>query len=135
VVHLLEAAAQVLRGHVAAGDRQHRRVGVGGIGYTRQSVGGPRPGGDDRNTETAGEAGVGVGGVSRRLLVAHVDDPDPFTDTAVDDRKDVPTGEHEHGVDALALQRLGEGMPCLDLGQWGPNVVWGDCRTRESGSQ
>ena len=115
VIHLLKSAAQILAGEVTPADEEHRSVGEPRVGDSGERIGHARSCGDDGDAEPAGEPGVCVGGVCRSLLMTHVDDSDPLLDAAVDDGKHVTTGEHEHRVDALRLQRACNRLACLDL--------------------
>ncbi len=88
-------------------DRTFRAEGGGDAGYR---VGAARAGGGDDDTELAGLAGVTVGGVGGGLLVADVDDTDPFVDAAVVNVDDVAATQGEDRVDALGLEGLGDQM-------------------------
>ena len=53
----------------------------------------------------------------RSLFVTHVDDPDTFLHTTVEDRNDVPTRQSEDRVDALKRQSPGNDLAAVDLAQ------------------
>ena len=85
------------------GDPSHR-VGTTGAGSRHDTA------------ELARLPRITVGRVCRDLLVAHIDDADPFVDAAVVDVDDVPAAQRENRVDAFALQRLGDKVAAGDDG-------------------
>ena len=84
------------------GDRVHQRVGE-----ARHRVRRAGTGGDERDADAAGRAGVALGRMDRALLVPDEDVADVvLLEQLVVDREDGAAGIAEHGVDALVLERL-----------------------------
>ena len=116
VVHLLEAARQLLADEVAPTENEHRRVREVGVHDGRDRVRHPRCRSDGGHTEPTGEPRVCLGGVARRLFMPHVDNADTLFDAAIEYRHDVPAGEGEERIDAFGLERLGDQPASVDLG-------------------
>ena len=82
-------------------DRVHQRVG-----QRRHHVGGARAGGDQRDADAAGRAGIAFGRMAGALLVTDEDMLDiVLLDDLVIDRQDRAAGIAEDVLDALVLQR------------------------------
>ena len=64
------------RGWDVGGDHEDRRARGPGLADGAERVGGAGARGCERHAKAAGGAGVAVGGVGGRLLVAHADEPD-----------------------------------------------------------
>ena len=116
VVHLLQSAHQLLTQHVPATDQEHGRVGRVRRRHRGDGVGDTRSGGHHRHPQPARQPAVCLGGVTGRLLMAEVDDPDPLLHAAVEDGEDVAPGDGEQGVDALGLEGSGSDLTAVDLG-------------------
>ena len=106
--------------HMPPADQENRRVGVQRIRQPCDGIRDAGAGGDESNTETPRQPGVGISGVGSGLLVADVDDLYALGNTAVDDGKDVPPRQHEDRVHAFGSQGSRHGSSCLDLAQHGP---------------
>ena len=100
---LLKVALECGAVRRGAADEQHGATVLVGGGDGGDGVGDAGAGGNDSNAALAGETRVGLGGVAGHLLVADVDDVDPFVQAAVVDVLDVAAGEGEDDVDPLAL--------------------------------
>jgi hypothetical protein len=53
--------------------------------------------------------------VRRGLLVAHVDNSDPLSNTPIGQWQDVTTSEHEYRVNAFCFERSGDHLPAVDF--------------------
>ena len=104
LLHLLERAESAQAEGRGAADQEQRAPGRVGVGHAGHRVGDAGPRGHDRDPDVPGEPRVGVGGVGRHLLVAHVDHADPLADAAVVDRQDVAAAEREDVSHARFLQ-------------------------------
>src|SRR5690606_32011504 len=62
----------LVAGNLAGDHHQGNGIHVGG-GNAGDGIGGTGPGGDQHRPHLAGDAGIGIGGVDRGLLVAHQD--------------------------------------------------------------
>ena len=109
VAQFLQSAHAVLLERGIAADQEHRALGAEGVGHAGDGVGGAGAGGYDRAAE-AGDARVGVGRMRGNLLVADVDDLDPFVDASVIDVDDVAAGNGEDVPDAFLLQHFGDDL-------------------------
>ena len=108
-----EPLAQGLEGALPAED-QDRGVRAPGVGDAGHAVGDAGPRSDRRDADAAGIAArPGVGGVHRRLLVAHVDDLDALVDAAVVEGHDVAAGEGEDDLDTGLLESAGRELTAV----------------------
>src|SRR3546814_43749 len=102
-----------LAGQAHDRNRVHQRVGEPG-----DRVGRTRTRGDQHHADLAGRPGIALGGVHRRLLVAHQDVPDGVgLEELVVDRQYRPAGIAEYDFYALVLQRL-EDDRCARHRRW-----------------
>ena len=108
------AAHLPLAERALAADMEHRAFRAEGGGDAGHRVGAAGTRRRHHAAELAGLARIAVGGVRRRLLVAHVDDADALIEAAVVDVDDMAAAKREDGVHALGLQRLGDEMPARD---------------------
>lgn len=115
VVHLLEAALQLLADHVPAADHQHRCVPVEGGGNPGHRVGHSGACGHCRHPEPAGQPGIGFSGVGSCLFVPDVDNPDSLLDTAIEDRHDMSPGQSEYYVYSLGLESPSDDLASVYL--------------------
>ena len=111
---VLQRAHLVLGERALAADMQHRAFGAEGGGDAGHRIGAARSRRRHHAAELAGLAGIAVGGMGRRLLVADIDDPDALVEAAVIDIDDVAAAQGEDGVDALALEGLGDELSARD---------------------
>ncbi len=108
VRQILQRSHLVLSQRTLAADVQDRTFGAKRGGNARNRIREARPGGRDHAAELAGLACVAIGGMRGNLLMADVDDANPFIDAAIVDVDDVAAAKRENRVDALVLQRLGD---------------------------
>ena len=111
---VLQRSHLVLSQRTLAADVQDRTFGAKRGGNARNRIREARPGGRDHAAELAGLACIAVGGMRGNLLMADVDDANPFIDAAIVDVDDVAAAKREYRVDALVLQRLGDQMAARD---------------------
>jgi hypothetical protein len=108
VHHVLQRAAVLLRTRRRARQDQHRGACHVRVGDAGHRVRHPRPGGDQRHAEAAGELGVGVRHVDRGALVAHVDDADALGVQPHPGGHHVAAAQCEHAVNATGLEEAGD---------------------------
>ena len=100
-----------LTGQTDDRDRVHQRVGE-----RRHHVGRARAGGDQRDADAAGRAGIAFGGMAGALLMAHQDVLDGvLLHQLVIDREHRAAGIAENMLDALVDQRLDDDLRTCHL--------------------
>ena len=104
VVHVLEAAAVLLRARVAAREHEHGSARDMRVGDAGDGIGHSGAGGDQRHPELAGQFGMSLRHVNGRALVANIDDANSFRIEPHPDRHDVAAAERKHARDAAAFQ-------------------------------
>ena len=130
LVELLERSALRLHQRARAADDEEGHLGRerardGGHG-SRDA--GAR--GDDGDPARPAHAPPRLGGVRRRLLVAHVDDTNALQPAALVDRHHVAAGEREHDVHALGRDRLRDESASLHALGHRPERTTGRLRCR-----
>ena len=107
IVRFLErVVADQVRRHLA-GEGNERDGVHEGVLERRHQVGRGRPRGDEAYSRLARGAGIALGGMTRRRLLANEDVADPFEVVQhVVDRQHGPSGEAEDEIHTLTLQRL-----------------------------
>jgi hypothetical protein len=91
-----------------AADVQHGAFRAERRGDAGHRVGAARAGGRHDTAKLARLPRIAIRRVRRDLLMTHIDDADTFVDAAVVDVDNVPAAQRENGVDAFALQHLGD---------------------------
>ncbi len=114
VRQVLQRAHLVLRQRALSADMQDRAFRAERRGDARHRVHATGAGGRHHAAELAGLPRVTVRCVRGDLLVAHVDDANPFVDTTVVDIDDVAAAQREDRVDPFVFQRLGNQMATRD---------------------
>jgi hypothetical protein len=110
---LLGAAAQVM-GVGAAGDGDHRRLSVHGIGETGYRVGESR-GGVHADAGPLGDAAPRVGHMDGGLLMPGVEDAEVLIRHHVQDRQDVIAGEGEDVFHAFEFEGFADQVTSCDF--------------------
>ena len=104
----------MLRQRALPADMQHRALGAKCRRDAGHRVRAARAGRRDHAAELAGLARVTVCCVRRDLLVAHVDDANPFVHTTIVDVDDVAAAQREDRIDPFVFQRLRDQMAARD---------------------
>ena len=116
LLRLLERAESAQAEGCRAPDQEQRASCGVRVGDSGDRVGDARARHDDSDPDAAREARIRVARVGGRLLVAHVDDTDPFGEAAVVDRQDVAAAESEDVAHAGLPQGSGDQLPTRQVG-------------------
>jgi hypothetical protein len=91
-----------------AGETHHGAIGQAGDAQAGHRVGETAAGSHAAHTWGAGDPGPAVGGISGRLLMAHVDELDAVVHQISENGKRVPTVDGEQVLHVLFLQNAAD---------------------------